>query len=223
MKVIIFGAGGYLGGHVIETAVAAGHQVTAAVRDSSGLDFRGLPLNVCRGDCGEPSFVHRSLAGQEAAIFCAGRTWAPGVPIEDYRQVGVSITNTFLEAARSYRQLRIVFTSSMATIGGTDRPVTLTETSGRDAVNEARLSPYDQAKIECESLARQAADRGQAIVILNPGLMIGPGAECGSNMAAPFISQWVMQGKCPILVDSLTTFCDVRDVAAAHVAALTQG
>ena len=54
-------------------------------------------------------------------------------------------------------------------------------------------------------------------------VMIGPGAGCGSKLPPPFIALWVLLGKCPILVDSSITFCDVRDVAQGHLAALRRG
>ncbi|NND99700.1 MAG: NAD-dependent epimerase/dehydratase family protein [Pirellulaceae bacterium] len=223
MNVLILGASGYLGGHVTEALLASGHHVTAGIRSTADLNFRSDNIRLLRGDICDADFVHTALAGQDAVIFSAGQTWSPGVAASQYTIGNVDITKSFFAATRSRRRLRIVFTSSLSTIGGTRDAIVCTESPNHVDVCQPRLNPYDVAKIECERIAAQAADDGQDVVILNPGLMIGPGASCGSKLPPPFIALWVMQGKCPFLVDSLTTFCDVRDVAISHVAALRRG
>jgi dihydroflavonol-4-reductase len=223
MNVLVFGASGYLGGHVVQALLDTGHRVTAGVRNARGLDFGNGDVRFLAGDLHDSDYVRESLSEQEAVVFAAGRTWSPEVRIDEYVQSNVAITRSFFEAATAHRGVRIIFTSSLSTIGGTREPVALDETSDRANVCQSRLNPYDLAKIECERIARDAAGSGQNVVILNPGLMIGPGAAGGSKLPPPFIAVWVLLGKCPILVDSLITFSDVRDVANGHVAALVRG
>jgi hypothetical protein len=75
-RLIIFGATGSLGGHVVRLALAAGHQVTVSVRDPSRLppEVRSR-LTVLQGDLGAlaPSAIAGSIMGQDALINCAGR------------------------------------------------------------------------------------------------------------------------------------------------------
>src|SRR5207302_3531254 len=119
--------------------------------------------------------------------------------------------------------MRVVFTSSLSAVGGSIEPCVYAEDGGRAGVREDLLNAYDRAKIICEELALASARRGNQIVILNPGLLLGPGAQATSNLAAPFQLLWLCQGKLPFYVNGGVTLCDVRDVARAHVAALTRG
>jgi len=220
MRVLIAGAGGFLGEHVVHAAVEAGYSVFACVRGSHGPCF---PDGVRRveGDLSSVSFVRQAVAGVDAIVFSAGRTWHPGLAAERIRE-NVSIVEVFLAAlAQSNPSARVVFTSSMSAIGGSLEPVVFNEDSGRTAVCTARLSPYDHAKIECERLARNAAAAGRNLVILNPGFMLGAGASAASKVTTSRLVQLFCRRRIPVSVSGGGhTFCDVRDVARAHVAAL---
>jgi nucleoside-diphosphate-sugar epimerase len=160
MRVLIAGAGGYLGEHVVHIAAQAGHSVSACVRGPHG---PGFPDGVRRveGDLGDAAFVRQAVAGVDAVVFSAGRTWHPGVTHECIRQ-NVSILEVFLAAlAQSNPSARVVITCSMSAIAGSLEPVVFNEGSGRIAVCTARLSPYDHAKIECERLAAMRRPRGE--------------------------------------------------------------
>ena len=224
MKVLITGAGGYLGEHIVHAAVEAGHTTMVCVRGPHGLRF---PDGVRRveGDLGDVEFVRQALAGVDAVIFSAGRNWQPGLAADEYLRQNVSIVESFFAAlAKSNPAGRVVFTSSMSAIAGSLQPITFTEDFSRTAVCTGRLSPYDCAKVECERLAHNAAAVGRQVVILNPGLMLGPGASASSNVTTSALVQWFCLRKSPAFVGSGGhTFCDVRDVARAHVAALGKG
>jgi dihydroflavonol-4-reductase len=223
MKVLIAGAAGYLGEHVVRAAVDEGHEAIAAVRDAS------IPLpdgvRLIEGDLADIAHLKSALRGVDAVIFTAGRNFQPGLPLDAYNQHNVSIVQAFFEAlGASSPTARVVFTSSMSAIGGSERPVVFDETSNREAVCETRLNAYDQAKIACERLARAARDAGRNVVILNPGFMLGPSASADSRMTTAFLVHWYCLKKNPAIVGSGGhSLCDVRDVARAHVAALTTG
>jgi nucleoside-diphosphate-sugar epimerase len=222
MKVLIAGAAGYLGEHVVRAAREAGHEVVAYVRSATAQFPEGVRL--IEGDLTDVSRLRSALTGVDAAIFSAGRNWQPGLPLEAYSRENVSIVEAFFEALKDTDPVtRVVFTSSMSAIGGSAQPVVFTETTGRDAI-AARRNAYDQAKIDCERLARSARDRGRNVVILNPGFMLGPSASAASKMTTSFLVHWFCLKKNPAIVGAGGhSFCDVRDVARAHVAALTNG
>jgi dihydroflavonol-4-reductase len=224
MKVLIAGAGGYLGEHVAHAAVEAGHDVALCLRGAHGPQFPDRVQRI-EGDLNDVAFVRHALHGVDAAIFCAGRNWQPGLADDEYVRQNVSIVETFFAAlAQSNPGARVVFTSSMSAVAGSEQPIVFTEDGGRDAVSTSRLSPYDRAKVECERIARKAAAEGRQLVILNPGYMLGPGASPSSNVTTSFQVRWFCLGKTPAIVRrGGHTYCDVRDVARAHVAALTQG
>lgn len=222
MKVLIAGAAGYLGEHVVRAAADAGHEVVVCVRGANTQFPEGV--RSIEGDLRDVSLLKSALTGVDAAIFSAGRNWQPGLPLDEYSRQNVSLVEAFFEAlAASDPVARVVFTSSMSAIGGSAQPVIFTETSGREAVTERR-NAYDRAKIECERLARVARDNGRDVVILNPGFMLGPSASPASKMTTAFLVHWFCLKKNPAIVGAGGhSFCDVRDVAHAHVAALTKG
>ena len=74
MKIIIFGASGGTGRHIVEQALAADHQVTAFVRTPAKLDLQHENLTVIQGDVGNPAQVEASIAGHEAVISALGPT-----------------------------------------------------------------------------------------------------------------------------------------------------
>lgn len=72
MKVLVFGATGSVGRHVVEQGLARGHDVTAFVRDPSGLDVAHEGLTVFRGDVLDAASVQRAVRGQEAVLCSIG-------------------------------------------------------------------------------------------------------------------------------------------------------
>ncbi len=222
MKVLIAGAAGYLGEHIVRVAADAGHEVVAYVRTATTQFPNGV--HFVEGDLADVSRLRSALTGVDAVIFSAGRNWQPGLPLDAYARQNVSIVQTFFEAlAAANPTARVVFTSSMSAIGGSAQPIVFTETSGREAVTD-RPNAYDRAKIGCERLAKAAQESGRDVVILNPGFMLGPSASASSKMTTSFLVHWFCLKKNPAIVgEGGHSFCDVRDVAHAHVAALTKG
>ena len=224
-NILVLGARGFLGEHIVQLLAAADYQVLAAIRPGSKHSFLSPRVTVLEGNLTDSTFVRAALERADAVIFSAGRTWQPGLPIEQYHRQNVDVVQTFFEALDRRPDLRVVFTSSLSTIGGSSDARIFAENTGREGIRENWLSPYDSAKIACEQIALASARHGQPVVILNPGLLLGPGAFPSSNLAAPYYLLWFCQEKfaAQLYVNGGVTLCDVRDVARAHVAALTQG
>src|SRR5664279_4681029 len=72
MRVLVIGASGKTGHEVVRQGLAAGHEVTAFVRDPSRLNVRGPRLTVVRGDMRSVDDLRRALAGQDAVISTLG-------------------------------------------------------------------------------------------------------------------------------------------------------
>src|ERR1700686_910781 len=73
MKVLILGATGSIGRHLVPQAVALGHEVTVLVRDPSKLEARNERLRIVTGDALDPAAVDAAVRDQEAIIFSLGR------------------------------------------------------------------------------------------------------------------------------------------------------
>lgn len=74
MRIVIFGASGRTGKPLVEQALAAGHDVTAFVRDSSKLDIDHGRLTVIEGDVKDPDRVREAIAGADAVLSTLGHT-----------------------------------------------------------------------------------------------------------------------------------------------------
>jgi dihydroflavonol-4-reductase len=223
--VLVLGARGFLGEHVVQQLADAGHDVLAAVRPGAAHGFTPPRVAVLEGDLADGAFVRAALDRAGAVVFSAGRTWQPGLHPGEYERQNVAITQTFFDALGDRPGVRVVFTSSLSAVGGSREPCVYAEDTGRDGIRADRLTPYDRAKLACEEIALRSARRGNRVVVLNPGLLLGPGAFATSNLAAPYYLLWFCQGQfaARFYVNGGVTLCDVRDAARAHVAALDRG
>lgn len=87
MKVLVFGATGSVGRHVVEQGLERGHEVTAFVRDPSGLEVAHEGLTVFRGDVLDVASVERAVQGQEAVLCSIGAGRKGGVRSEGTRNI----------------------------------------------------------------------------------------------------------------------------------------
>ncbi|WP_371527758.1 NAD(P)H-binding protein [Streptomyces sp. NBC_01283] len=68
MKLTVFGATGGVGGQIVRQALAAGHEVTAVVRDPARLSVTGEDLEVFRADLSDPESLRAAVAGRDAVL-----------------------------------------------------------------------------------------------------------------------------------------------------------
>ena len=87
MRVLVFGATGSVGRHVVEQGLSRGHDVTAFVRDPSGLDAGRAGLTVFRGDVLDAPSVEGAVRGQEAVLCCLGAGRKGGIRSEGTRNI----------------------------------------------------------------------------------------------------------------------------------------
>lgn len=143
MRVLVTGATGFVGSHVTEALVAAGHEVNVAVRATSDRRWLAhLPVRQCALDLGAPARLTDTLVGVDAIVHVAGITRAASDA--EFVQVNVEATRALLSAAVTARVERFVLISSLAA-RGPDRP-------------EPQLSPYGHSKREAEQVAAGFAD-----------------------------------------------------------------
>src|SRR5262245_46142832 len=123
MKVLLTGATGFLGSEIARQLVAAGHDLRILVRKTSKLDgVAGLPLEKVEGDILDRASVLRALDGVDALIHTAANVSPRRRDRDSIFRVNVEGTRTVLGAALEKGVKRVVYTSSIATIGMTERP-----------------------------------------------------------------------------------------------------
>src|SRR5512136_636876 len=139
MKTLITGASGFVGSAVLRQLIAAGHTMRALVRpDSDRRNLAELPVEIVTGDLTDRGSLDRALVGCSALFHVAAvyRLWVPQ-PQEIY-DTNVTGTRNVMTAAAHAGVKRIVYTSSVATLGLTsdgspadeDTPVSLADMIG---------------------------------------------------------------------------------------------
>jgi 2-alkyl-3-oxoalkanoate reductase len=176
-RVLVTGASGFVGGHLVQRLANEGMAVTALVRPRSRIAH--LPLDritlVC-GDLRDIESLRRAVKGVDLIVHAGAATRGER---EEHEQSTVVGTRNVLEAGLEANVRRFVHISSLAVYGAIepDRDVPIDEELPGDPDPE-RVGPYAWAKSEAEKHARDFHERGLPTVILRPGLIYGPRQHC---------------------------------------------
>lgn len=204
MKVLVTGATGFIGSHLVQRLTGAGAEVRALVRestDASRLEAAGV--EVLRGDLRDPEALRRSVADREVIYHLAK---APsGSPSRTLRTVNVEGTAGLARAAAAEGVTRLVHASTAAVYGGIVR--------GSAVREDAALNPessYARSKALAERRLRSSGDRHAVpIVIARICSVLGPG---GDGMRGLFAS--VASGRFRLIGagDNRHHLADVSDI-----------
>jgi dihydroflavonol-4-reductase len=214
MRVMLTGATGFLGGHILERLLADSVQVAAIVRSqdaAKALAARGV--NAIVGSLEDPAAVGDALGEPTDCVFHVAAdtsTWRGNE--ERQTRTNVGGTRNVLAAAQAAGVRRFVHTSSVSAFG--QQEAILTEHSPR--LGKESWINYERTKAIAEELVLEA-DAKAAIeaAVLNPAHILGPGDT--HNWASMFLM--IDQGKLPGAPPGSGAFADVREVAAAQIAA----
>lgn len=219
MKVCITGATGFIGSHVARLLLERGHGVRALVRKTSSLaNLEGLPIERAEGDVCDASSVRAALAGCDAVIHTAGV--AHFMPGEEARMYAVNEGSVRIVLGEALKAgvTRAVMTASTACLGGSPVPRVADESTPSNA--ETSGIDYFISKYRGEQAALALAREGLPVSILMPVVCLGPG-DIYASSATTF--KGIAARQIPVFVPGGASFCDVRDVAEAHVVALERG
>jgi dihydroflavonol-4-reductase len=220
MNVFLTGATGFVGSHVARAFAAQGAELHLLVRSTSRLDnLEGLPAKTITGDLRKPDSFRAALSDCEVLVHVAAdyRLWVRD-PQAMY-SANVDGTRNLLALAREVGVKRVVYTSSVATMGfredGTivdeNTPVSLDDMIGH----------YKRSKYLAEQEAIAAARDGQLVIVLNPTTPIGA-SDIKPTPTGQIIVDFLNR-KFPAYVDTGLNLVDVSEVARMHVTALERG
>jgi GDP-4-dehydro-6-deoxy-D-mannose reductase len=220
MRVLVTGAGGFVGRHVLAALEAAGHEGIAA----GGPGDRSAYVVDVRDAAAVLALVAQTLP--DAVVHLAGQAFVPQSVAEPLATLAVNAGGTanVLEAARAAR-IRVVLASS-ADVYGTQAPerMPLDETAPLRPAN-----PYAASKAAAETYTLTwARVYGLDAIVTRAFNHIGPGQDERFAVAsfAAQLARIAAGGPPRMAVGNLTAqrdFLDVRDVAAAYVALLANG
>jgi dihydroflavonol-4-reductase len=220
VKVFLTGATGFVGSHVARRYAEAGAQLRLLTRSSSNMAaLEGIDAETVVGDLCRPSSLKSAIQGCDAVVHVAAdyRLWVRD-PQTMYA-ANVEGTRELLRMAREAGVRRVVYTSSVATMGfktdGTivdeDTPVSIADMIGH----------YKRSKFLGEQEAIKAAQAGQQVMILNPTTPIGT-ADRKPTPTGQIIVDFLNR-KFPAYVDTGLNLVDVGEVARINLVALERG
>jgi len=217
MRCFVTGATGFLGSHVARLLLAQGAELRLLVRAGSRLEnVADLPAERVVGDLRDLESLKRGMAGCEAAFHVAAdyRLWA--VNGKELYDSNVDGTRNILQAARESGVGRVVYTSSVATMGfGNNGKVTDENTPV--ALGDM-IGDYKRSKFLAEQLVIAAARGGQDVVVVNPTTPIGE-RDIKPTPTGRIVVDFLNR-KFPAYVDTGLNLVDVRDCAAGHLVAM---
>ena len=220
MKILVTGATGFLGLHLVEKLLAAGHHVRALARSRPTHPVLQRTEYI-QGDLKDREAVRTALQGVDAVYHLAGLvSFRPRAGRKMF-ELHVDCTRELLRDIRdSGQKPRIVLASTSGTIA-----VSKTERVGTEAddypITVVGTWPYYLSKIYEEKLALEFCRKNQLpLVVLNPSLLMGPGDD---RLSSTWTVAKFLDGALPSLPGGGMSFVDVRDAADAFVAALERG
>lgn len=234
-RVLLTGISGFLGGHVALELLKQGYQVRGSVRDLKKADKVRATLGKAGADLSRLEFVALDLASDAgwteamAGVRYLAHTASPFVttmPADKMVLIRPAVEGTrrALEAALAAGVERIVLTSSVAAIyyGHGPYPAPFTAADWTD-VSGPGVNAYSESKTRAEQEAwaiMERAGRRNDLVTINPGAIFGPLLDDDPGTSVALVKR-IFDGSLPASARMSFVVVDVRDVAVAHVAALT--
>lgn len=221
MQVLVTGATGFIGGNLARELWRRGYAVRALVRPGANtLTIKDTGIAPVTGDILDADSVRRAVQGCRAVFHCAAAYtfWARD-PATLYR-ANVDGTATVLEAARQAGVDRVVYTSTVATLGP-PRQGLRAEDAPAPAAQPHLVGHYKKSKYRAERVALAMAAEGFPVVVVNPTAPVGPW-DVKPTPTGRIVLDFI-RGRLPAGLDTGMNLVDVADVAAGHILALEKG
>jgi dihydroflavonol-4-reductase len=221
MLAFVTGATGFLGSHVARVLAEQGADLRLLVRPTSDLrNLDGLKADRVTGDLRDPASIEKALAGCDVVFHVAAdyRLWVRD-PAEMYRS-NVEGTRAVLEAARKQGVRRIVYTSSVATMGFSSVRGNVADEASPVSLADM-IGHYKRSKFMAEQVAFDAAESGVDVVVVNPSTPIGE-RDIKPTPTGRIVVDFLKR-KFPAYVETGLNLVDATECARGHVQALEKG
>jgi dihydroflavonol-4-reductase len=213
--VLVTGAGGFVGSAVVRCLVGRNVHVKAMVRpggDTRNVD--GVDAEVTAVDLRDADGVRDAARGCRA-VFHVGalyKLWARSP--QEFYDVNVDGTRNVLRAARAAGVERVVYTSTVGTLGL--QRVAIDGPADEDAypLVDHLFGGYKQSKFVAEHEALRAGSEGLPVVIVQPTMPVGPRDRSPTPTGKTVVD--FLNGRMPADVDTTLNGGGVDDAAAGH-------
>jgi dihydroflavonol-4-reductase len=216
----VTGASGFVGSHVVRLLRMRGDRVRILMRRTSHpANIEGLGCEIVQGDLRNTDSWERSLQGCRWVFHVAAdyRLWARD-PREIYES-NVGGTRNLLEACRKAGVEKVVYTSTVGTIGR--RPDGLPADEETPVALADMIGHYKRSKFMAEQVAYEFARSSLSVVIVNPTAPVGWGDTKPTPTGKVILD--FLRGRLPAYVDTGLNVVAVDDVAQGHLLAQRLG
>ncbi|MBP6058173.1 MAG: NAD-dependent epimerase/dehydratase family protein [Nitrosomonas sp.] len=221
MKSLVTGATGFLGSAVMRCLLTAGHEVRVLVRPGSNRkNLENFSVEITEGDLLDHQSLKRAVNGCDNLFHVAAdyRLWVPDP--ETMYAINVNGTQALIMAAAEAGIKRIVYTSSVATLGLNSDGSSANEETPSDLATINGY--YKRSKYQAERIVKKLTDDHQLpLIIVNPSTPIGPG-DVRPTPTGRIVMDTLM-GRMPAYVNTGLNIAHVDDIAQGHLLAYQQG
>ena len=221
LTAFVTGATGFLGSHVARVLADGGADLRLLVRPTSDLRNLGELDKAERitGDLRDPASLKRAMAGCDVVFHVAAdyRLWTPTqADIDQMYQSNVEGTRTIIEVAQQAGVKRVVYTSSVATMGFKTDGTLVNENAPVSLAD--MVSHYKKSKFMAEQIALQAGRSGANVVVVNPTTPIGE-QDVKPTPTGRIVLDFLKR-KFPAYVETGLNLVDVHQCARGHLMAM---
>ncbi len=220
MKSLVIGGTGQLGANLVRALLEHGHEVRVLHRSSSNMfTIDGLDIERVVGDLNDGESLRRACEGRQVVYQTASYYPPETIPVDVAKGQALKETVLLLEAVRAARVDRLVFASTLTTVG-------FPKAAGYPANETCQFStrylnnPYLMAKAAMEEKILQSAQQGIPAVVVIPTEFFGPYDQRPTSGTHILM---VAKGRMPVYIPGRVNVIDVRDVAVAMIRAAERG
>ncbi len=216
-RYFVTGTTGFIGGRVAQMLRARKDAVVTVARDPGKAQaLRAIGVEVHRGDITDAASMRPRMMGCEGVFHIAGWYKLGVRDASEGQRINVEGTRTVLTLMRELNIRKGVYTSTLAVHGDTHgQPV-----DERHRFEGPFISEYDRTKWEAHRVAEQFIAAGLPLVIVQPGLVYGPG---DTSSARTTLIQFLKRQLPMVPATASYSWAHIDDIAQGHLLAMDKG
>lgn len=224
MHVAVTGGTGYVGAHIVDQLLTAGHSVDLLVEPGWSNDTlmerfaRSGTVSVLSGDIREPDIIDRLLDGSEAVLHAAGIVATDDSREQLMWEINAHASERVMRRAVALDLDPIVLVSSYSALFPPPGPVITP-----DSPTANGKSAYARTKSYADRVARELQQDGAPVVVTYPSSVVGPALDTPPGITEQGWGTMVRSRVAPRLRGAGMQMIDVRDVAAVHERLMAPG